>query len=107
MISADRGVITRLSDEQNTDIQSDQMTLQGHVEILRQGPAAQTELRLSTTQLHIYPATQRAQTDTPVLLQHERFTTSSEGLDLNLETGTEVFAQNTDGRVTSKLLLRD
>ena len=107
VISADRGEITRLPDGQNTDTQSDQMTLQGHVEILRQGPGAQTELRLSTAQLHIFPATQRAQTDTPVLLQHERFTTSSEGLDLNLETGAVVFAQNNGARVISKLILRD
>ena len=107
VISADRGVITRLPDGQNTDTESDQMTLQGHVVILRQGPGAQTELRLSTTQLHVFPATQRAQTDTPVQLQHERFTTSSEGLDLNLETGAVIFAQNDGARVISKLLLRD
>ena len=107
VISADRGVITRLRDGQNTDTESDQMTLQGHVQILRQGPAAQTELRLSTTQLHIFPDEQRAQTDTPVLLQHDRFTTSSDGLDLNLKTGAVVFAQNGGARVISKLLLRD
>jgi hypothetical protein len=40
-------------------------------------------------------------------LQHERFTTSSEGLDLNLETGAVVFAQNDGARVISKLILRD
>ena len=57
--------------------------------------------------LHVFPLERRVQTDTAVLLQHDRFTTSSQGLDLNLETGTVVFAQNSDGRVTSKLLLRD
>lgn len=107
VISADRGVITRLPDGQNTDAESDQMTLRGRVQILRQDAAVQTELRLSTTQLHVFPVERRAQTDTPVLLQHERFTTSSDGLDLNLETGAVVFAQSDGARVISKLFLRD
>ncbi|MAA48689.1 MAG: LPS export ABC transporter periplasmic protein LptC [Gammaproteobacteria bacterium] len=107
VISADRGVITHLRNAPNADAENNQMTLQGRVQILRQDGAAQTQLRLSTTQLHVFPLERRAQTDTAVLLQHDRFTTSSEGLDLNLKTGTVVFAQNTGGRVTSKLLLRD
>ena len=107
VINADRGVITHLRNASNADAEYNQMTLQGGVQILRQDSAAQTQLRLSTTQLHVFPLERRVQTDTAVLLQHDRFTTSSHGLDLNLETGTVVFAQNTDGRVTSKLLLRD
>ena len=107
VISADRGVITHLRNAPNADAENNQMTLQGRVQILRQDGATQTQLRLSTTQLHVFPLERRAQTDTAVLLQHDRFTTSSKGLDLNLKTGTVVFAQNTGGRVTSKLLLRD
>ena len=86
--------------------QYNQMTLQGHVRILRQGDMAQ-QMMLSTSQLHIFPSEQRAQTDMPVFLEHERFTTSSEGFDLDLETGALTFAQNESTRVTSKLFLRD
>lgn len=107
VINADRGVITHLRNASNADAENNQMTLQGRVQILRQDSAAQTLLRLSTTQLHVFPLERRVQTDTAVLLQHDRFSTSSQGLDLNLETGTVVFAQNTGGRVISKLLLRD
>ena len=43
--------------------QCNQMTLQGHVRILRQGDMAQ-QMMLST--VRIFPSEQRAQTDMPV-----------------------------------------
>lgn len=107
VIRADRGVITRRPDTLEVADQYNQMTLQGHVQILRQGDMAKKQIMLSTSQLHIFPTEQRAQTDMPVFLEHERFTTSSEGFDLDLETGTLTFAQNESARVTSKLFLRD
>ena len=106
VIRADRGVITRRPVMMEVSDQYNQMTLQGQVRILRQGDMAQ-QMMLSTSQLHIFPTEQRAQTDMPVFLEHERFTTSSEGFDLDLETGALTFAQNESTRVTSKLFLRD
>ena len=107
VMRADRGVITRRPDTLDVADQYNQMTLQGHVQILRQGDMAKKQMMLSTSQLHLFPAEQRAQTDMPVFLEHERFTTSSEGFDLDLETGTLTFAQHESGRVTSKLFLRN
>tara|TARA_E500000178_G_scaffold336809_1_gene375279 strand:+ start:668 stop:1315 length:648 start_codon:yes stop_codon:yes gene_type:complete len=107
VLRADRGVITRRRDTLEVADQYNQMTLQGHVQILRQSDTAKKQMMLSTSQLHIFPTEQRAQTDMPVFLEHERFTTSSEGFDLDLETGALIFAQNAHARVTSKLFLRD
>ena len=107
VIRSDRGVITRRPDTLKVSDHYNQMTLQGHVQILQQGNMAQKQMMLSTSLLHIFPTEQRAQTDMPVFLEHERFTTSSEGFDLDLETGALTFAQNESTRVTSKLFLRD
>ena len=107
VIRSDRGVITRRPDTLKVSDHYNQMTLQGHVQILQQGNMAQKQMMLSTSLLHIFPTEQRAQTDMPVYLEHERFTTSSEGFDLDLETGALTFAQNESTRVTSKLFLRD
>ena len=107
VIRSDRGVITRRPDTLEVTDHYNQMTLQGHVQVLQQGNMAQKQMMLSTSLLHIFPTEQRAQTDMPVFLEHERFTTSSEGFDLDLETGTLTFAQHESGRVTSKLFLRN
>ena len=106
VMRANRGVISRRPVMMGVSDQYNQMTLQGQVRILRQGDMAQ-QMMLSTSQLHIFPSEQRAQTDMPVFLEHERFTTSSEGFDLDLETGALTFSQNEGERVTSKLFLRD
>ena len=105
VIRADRGVIKRKPDTPGEANQYNQMTLQGRVQILRRGDMAKKQMMLSTSQLHLFPTEQRAQTDMPVFLEHERFTTSSEGFDLDLETGTLTFAQHESVRVTSKLFL--
>ena len=107
VMRADRGVINRKPDTPGEAYQYNQMTLQGRVKILRQSDMAKKQMMLSTSQLHIFPTEQRAQTDTPVFLEHKRFTTSSEGFYLDLETGALTFAQNESSRVTSKLFLRD
>ena len=107
VIRADRGVITRRPDTLEVADQYNQITLQGHVQILRQGDMAKKQMMLSTSKLHLFPTEQRAQTDMPVFLEHERFATTSEGFDLDLETGTLTFAQHGSARVTSKLFLRD
>ena len=107
VIRSDRGVITRRPDTLEVSDHYNQMTLQGHVQILQQSDMATQQMMLSTSLLHIFPTEQRAQTNMPVFLEHERFTTSSEGFDLDLETGALTFAQNESARVTSKLFLRD
>ena len=107
VIRSDRGVITRRPDTLEVSDHYNQMTLQGHVQILQQSDMATQQMMLSTSLLHIFPTEQRARTNMPVFLEHERFTTSSEGFDLDLETGTLTFAQNESARVTSKLFLRD
>lgn len=107
VIRSDRGVITHRPDTLEVSDHYNQMTLQGHVQILQQSDMATQQMMLSTSLLHIFPTEQRARTNMPVFLEHERFTTSSEGFDLDLETGALTFAQNESARVTSKLFLRD
>ena len=107
VIRSDRGVITRRPDTLEGSDHYNQMTLQGHVQILQKGDMAKKQMMLSTSLLHIFPTEQRAQTNMSVFVEHERFTTSSEGFDLDLETGALTFAQNESARVTSKLFLRD
>ena len=107
VIRSDRGVITHRPDTLEVSDHYNQMTLQGHVQILQQSDMATQQVMLSTSLLHIFPTEQRARTNMPVFLEHERFTTSSEGFDLDLETGALTFAQNKSARVTSKLFLRD
>lgn len=105
---AQRGEITRRPDsevEHDNPVGIDQLRLFGDVTVSQHSKDPAQAIALSTSELDIFPAKQRAATTAKVTLSHRRFVTVSDGLDLNLATGTVHFAPSKPGRVVSTLFL--
>ena len=104
-INAARGKISQGNPASDED---DQIELFENVQ-LTQIQRAKTGggLSIETSQLSIYPNRKRAFTDQPVVVSHPRFTTKSNGLDLDLQTGTLRFVRGDATRVVSKLFLHN
>lgn len=105
LISAARGTVSRgdpLSD------QDDQIELFEGVRIAQAQPQNPLNgLRIETSKLSVYPSRKQAFTEQSVVVTHPRFVTRSNGLDLDLQTGTLRFIQGDTTRVVSKLFLHN
>jgi len=64
-------------------------------------------LSIETSELSIYPNRKQAFTDQSVVVTHPKFVTRSNGLDLDLQTGTLRFVRGDETRVVSKLFLHN
>jgi LPS export ABC transporter protein LptC len=104
-ISAGQGKVSQgnqLSD------QDDQIELFERVRITQaQRQNALGGISIETSKLSIYPNDKRAYTEESVIVKHPRFITRSNGLDLDLQTGTLRFIQGDITRVVSKLFLHE
>jgi LPS export ABC transporter protein LptC len=104
-ISAAQGKVSQgnqLSD------QGDQIELFERVRITQaQRQNALGGISIETSKLSIYPKDKRAYTEESVVVKHPRFITQSNGLDLDLQTGTLRFIQGDITRVVSKLFLHE
>ena len=106
LIQAQQGEISRALNADTSNLPGpEQLDLQGNVQITHDQNDPRHALNLLTPRLSIFPAQQRAATDESVVVRHAKFITTSQGLDLNLETGTLSFAQSDHTRVVSKLFL--
>jgi LPS export ABC transporter protein LptC len=88
--------------------QDDQIELFDRVRVIQAQPQnAASGISIETSKLSIYPNSKRAYTEQSVVVKHPRFMTRSNGLDLDLQTGTLRFIQGDITRVVSKLFLHN
>lgn len=96
------------ADAPKTEASQEALLLSGDVVLVQaetsEGSTGPT-LRMETSALNVYPHRKQAFTQSQALVSHSRFVITSQGLDLNLQTGTLRFTGDQTTRVVSKLFL--
>ncbi len=104
-IVASQGKVTQADLDTTKD---DELELLGRVRVSQISPQGRNQgLRVETSSLRVYPKRKHAVTEQPVVVFHPRFITKSNGLDLDLQTGTLRFVRGDATRVVSKIFLHN
>ncbi len=103
-IVASQGKVTQAGET----TKDDELELLGRVRVSQISPQGRNHgLRVETSSLRVYPKRKHAVTEQPVMVFHPRFITTSNGLDLDLQTGTLRFVRGDATRVVSKIFLHN
>ena len=107
LITSEQGNITQSAGVDSVPADGEELELLGNVQVSTNDGSAERALDFSTIRLSVYPNQQRAITTAQVELRHRRFITRSIGFELDLQTGSVIFAKNTNQRVFTTLFLKD